>query len=45
MAKYLKIMFGNKGINYEYKIGEVNIADTWNPNATNQCIVMRSCIS
>ncbi len=35
MTKYLKVMFGNKGINYEYKIGEINIADTWNPNATN----------
>lgn len=31
--KYLKVMFGNKGVNYEYKIGEVNIADRWNPNA------------
>ena len=32
MSKYLKVMFGNKGVNYEYKIGELNIADTWNPN-------------
>lgn len=30
--KYLKVMFGNKGVNFEYKIDEVNIADTWNPN-------------
>lgn len=33
--KYVKVMFGNKGVNYEYKIDEVNIADTWNPNATD----------
>ena len=32
MSKYLKVMFGYKGVNYEYKIDEVNIADTWNPN-------------
>lgn len=35
--KYLKVMFGNKsnanGTGYEYKIGEVNIADKWNPKA------------
>lgn len=31
--KYLKVMFGNKGVNYEYKIDEVNIADNWNPNS------------
>ena len=30
--KYLKVMFGNKGVNFEYKIDEVNIADNWNPN-------------
>lgn len=30
--KFLKVMFGNKGVNYEYKIDEVNIAETWNPN-------------
>ena len=35
MNKYLKVMFGNKGVNYEYKINEVNIADNWNPN-TNE---------
>ena len=32
MKRYLKVMFGNKGVNFEYKINEVNIADTWNPN-------------
>ena len=31
--KYVKVMFGNKGANFEYKIGEVNIANTWNLNA------------
>ncbi len=30
--KFLKVMFGNKDVNFEYKIDEVNIADTWNPN-------------
>lgn len=30
--KYVKVMFGNKGVNFEYKIDEVNIANTWNPN-------------
>jgi Adenylate kinase and related kinases len=33
MDKYLKVMFGNKGANYEYRIGEINIAKDWNPNA------------
>ena len=33
MSKYLKVMFGNKGVNFEYKIDEVNIADNWNPIA------------
>lgn len=33
MSKFVKVMFGNKGANYEYKVGEVNIANTWNPNA------------
>ena len=28
-------MFKNKGANFEYKIGEVNIANVWNPNAKN----------
>lgn len=32
MTKYLKVMFGNKGANFEYKIDEVNIANSWNPN-------------
>ena len=32
MNKYLKVMFGNKGANFEYKIDEVNIADKWNPS-------------
>jgi len=35
MIKYVKVMFGNKGANYEYKIGEVNVANTWNPTATS----------
>lgn len=35
MEKYVKVMFANKGANYEYKIGEVNIANTWNPKATS----------
>lgn len=33
MSKYIKVMFGNKGANYEYKIGKVNVANIWNPNA------------
>ena len=33
MSKYLKVMFGNKGANFEYKIGEVNVATIWNPMA------------
>ena len=32
MTKYLKVMFGNKGVNFEYKIDEINIASSWNPN-------------
>ena len=35
MSKFVKVMFNNKGVNYEYKIGEVNIAKLWNPNAKN----------
>ena len=35
MKKYVKVMFDNKGANYEYKIGEVNIANNWNPKATS----------
>lgn len=31
--KYVKVMFGNKGANFEYKIGEVNVATVWNPKA------------
>lgn len=36
--RYLKVMFGTTSgadKNLEYKIGEVNIANNWNPNATN----------
>ena len=33
MSKYVKVMFGNKGANYEYKIGEVNVANNWNSTA------------
>ena len=33
MNKYVKVMFGNKLANYEYKIGKVNIANNWNPTA------------
>lgn len=33
MNKYLKVMFGTKGANYEYKIDEVNVANVWNPKA------------
>ncbi len=33
MSKYLKVMFGNKGVNFEYKINEINIANIWNPNS------------
>lgn len=29
--KFLKVMFGNKGANFEYKIDEINIANNWNP--------------
>ena len=32
MSKFLKVMFENKSVNFEYKIDKVNIADTWNPN-------------
>lgn len=35
--KFLKVMFGNKSnandTSLEYKIGDVNIANNWNPNA------------
>ena len=30
--KYLKVMFGNKGVNFDYKIDEVNVANNWNPD-------------
>lgn len=35
--KYVKVMFGNKsGANgFEYKIGEINEANFWNPNSLN----------
>ena len=33
MNKYVKVMFGNKGADFEYKIGEINIANIWNPTA------------
>ena len=26
-------MFGNKGVNFDYKIDCVNVADNWNPNS------------
>lgn len=35
MDKYIKVMFGNKGVDFEYKIGEVNIATVWNPFANS----------
>ena len=35
MSKYLKVMFGNKGVNFEYKIGEVNVSNVWNPSASS----------
>lgn len=31
MNKFVKVMFGNKGANFEYKIDDVNIATEWNP--------------
>lgn len=38
MKKYLKVMFGTRSgasSDFEYKIGEVNIANNWNPKAEN----------
>lgn len=38
MNKYLKVMFGTKSgadSSFEYKTGEVNVAENWNPNAEN----------
>ena len=32
MNKYLKVMFENKGVDFEYNIGEVKISNNWNPN-------------
>lgn len=31
--KFIKVMFENKGANFEYKINEVNVATVWNPKA------------
>ena len=33
--KYVKVMFGNKGAAFEYKIDEVNVANNWNPTASS----------
>ena len=33
MVKYLKVMFGNKGVNFDYKIDCVNVANNWNLNS------------
>ena len=37
MSKYVKVMFGtNSGAgSFQYKIGGLNIANVWNPNADN----------
>ena len=35
MIQYVKVMFENKGANYEYQIDKVNIANNWNPSAKN----------
>ena len=39
MDKYLKVLFGNKsnanGTGFEYKIGELNVANFWNPKGKN----------
>lgn len=37
MPKYLKVMFGTQSgaSNFEYKLGEVNIANIWNPNESD----------
>ena len=38
MSKYVKVMFGTTSgadKNLEYKIGEVNVANNWNPTAEN----------
>ena len=31
--KFIKVMFGNKGVDFEYKINEINVATVWNPTA------------
>lgn len=33
MNKYVKVMFGNRGVDFLYKIGEVNISSKWDPTA------------
>ena len=33
MSKYIKVLFDKKGANYEYKLNQVNVARTWNPQA------------
>lgn len=33
MNKFVKVMFGTKGANFEYKIDEVNVTANWNPTA------------
>ena len=38
MAKYVKVMWGTTSgakSDFEYRVGEVNIANNWNPNAEN----------
>ncbi len=35
MPKYLKVMFGNKGANFEYKIDEENVTDHWNTSSND----------
>ena len=33
MNKFVKVMFGNKVADYEYKIDEVNVTNVWNPDS------------
>lgn len=35
--KYMKVMFGTKSVasDFEYKLNEINVADSWNPNETD----------
>ena len=37
MSKYVKVMFGNNSGagSFQYKIGGLNVANVWNPNADN----------